>query len=212
MPLPSIYTTAFDLAQPVGGKITVLAINKILSVSGLPPATVDKVCQEKFRGRLDWVHLITNPAQERSERKQKKKSLKRFFFPTVDQNDGIAYFFSFLSLLHDRRNKGDRRSASLLIIFLSSPYPALTLPYRYPCMFVPLAQPSALLTDKRGKKIEQEASEIESIGRSTHETLLTCGQQVFEKSCCTTGREPHIYLPCLHGGPNIHAHFTLLLV
>ncbi|KAF9332127.1 Sorting nexin mvp1 [Podila minutissima] len=43
MPLPSIYTTAFDLAQPVGGKITVLAINKILSVSGLPPATVDKI-------------------------------------------------------------------------------------------------------------------------------------------------------------------------
>ncbi|KAG0357312.1 Sorting nexin mvp1 [Podila minutissima] len=43
MPLPSIYTTAFDLAQPVGGKITVLAINKILGVSGLPPATVDKI-------------------------------------------------------------------------------------------------------------------------------------------------------------------------
>ncbi|KAG0029109.1 Sorting nexin mvp1 [Podila clonocystis] len=43
MPLPSIYTTAFDLAQPVGGKITVVAINKILSVSGLPPATVDKI-------------------------------------------------------------------------------------------------------------------------------------------------------------------------
>lgn len=68
MPLPSIYTTAFDLAQPVGGKITVLAINKILSVSGLPPATVDKVCQEKFRGRLDWVQPITNPIQQRNER------------------------------------------------------------------------------------------------------------------------------------------------
>lgn len=44
MPLPAIYTTAFDLAQPSGGKITVLALNKILAVSGLSPATVDKVC------------------------------------------------------------------------------------------------------------------------------------------------------------------------
>ncbi|KAF9412599.1 sorting nexin [Podila epigama] len=43
MPLPSIYTTAFDLAHPVGGKISVLAVNKILGVSGLPPATVDKI-------------------------------------------------------------------------------------------------------------------------------------------------------------------------
>ncbi|KAG0370067.1 Sorting nexin mvp1 [Gamsiella multidivaricata] len=43
LPLPEIYTTAFDLAQPVGGKITVLALNKILGVSGLPPATVDKI-------------------------------------------------------------------------------------------------------------------------------------------------------------------------
>ncbi|KAG0317639.1 Sorting nexin mvp1 [Dissophora globulifera] len=43
MPLPQIYTTAFDLAQPVGGKITVSALNRILSVSGLPAATVDKI-------------------------------------------------------------------------------------------------------------------------------------------------------------------------
>ncbi|KAF9577485.1 hypothetical protein BGW38_007274, partial [Lunasporangiospora selenospora] len=40
--LPSIYSTAFDIAQPVGGKITVSAMNRILSVSGLPPAEVDK--------------------------------------------------------------------------------------------------------------------------------------------------------------------------
>ncbi|KAF8931445.1 Sorting nexin mvp1, partial [Dissophora ornata] len=43
LPLPQIYTTAFDLAQPVGGKITVSALNKILGVSGLSPATVDKI-------------------------------------------------------------------------------------------------------------------------------------------------------------------------
>ncbi|KAF8944069.1 Sorting nexin mvp1 [Haplosporangium gracile] len=43
MPLPAIYTTAFDLAQPSGGKVTVLALHKILAVSGLPPATVDKI-------------------------------------------------------------------------------------------------------------------------------------------------------------------------
>lgn len=55
MPLPSIYTTAFDLAQPVGGKITVLAINKILGVSGLPPATVDKVCPQKKKKKKKKV-------------------------------------------------------------------------------------------------------------------------------------------------------------
>ncbi|KAF9984944.1 Sorting nexin mvp1 [Mortierella antarctica] len=43
MPLPAIYTTAFDLAQPSGGKVTVLAVNKIMGVSGLPPAAVDKI-------------------------------------------------------------------------------------------------------------------------------------------------------------------------
>ncbi|KAF9189283.1 Sorting nexin mvp1 [Haplosporangium sp. Z 767] len=43
IPLPGIYTTAFDLAQPVGGKISVSALNKILGVSGLPPSTVDKI-------------------------------------------------------------------------------------------------------------------------------------------------------------------------
>ncbi|KAF9101814.1 Sorting nexin mvp1 [Mortierella sp. AM989] len=43
MPLPTIYTTAFDLAQPSGGKVTVLAVNKIMEVSGLPPATIDKI-------------------------------------------------------------------------------------------------------------------------------------------------------------------------
>ncbi|KAG0223890.1 hypothetical protein BGW41_005327 [Actinomortierella wolfii] len=42
IPLPPIYTTAFDLAGPQGGRITVLALNKIIGVSGLPPATVDK--------------------------------------------------------------------------------------------------------------------------------------------------------------------------
>ncbi|KAG0199650.1 Sorting nexin mvp1 [Mortierella sp. GBA30] len=43
MPLPTIYTTAFDLARPEGGKISVSALNKILGVSGLPPSTVDKI-------------------------------------------------------------------------------------------------------------------------------------------------------------------------
>ncbi|CAO3573868.1 unnamed protein product [Mortierella alpina] len=43
MPLPPIYTTAFDLAQPSGGKVTVLAVNKIMAVSGLSPAAVDKI-------------------------------------------------------------------------------------------------------------------------------------------------------------------------
>ncbi|KAI8598197.1 hypothetical protein EDD21DRAFT_194542 [Dissophora ornata] len=43
MPLPAIYTKAFDLAQPSAGKVTVLAVNKIMGVSGLPPATVDKI-------------------------------------------------------------------------------------------------------------------------------------------------------------------------
>ncbi|KAF9974996.1 sorting nexin [Actinomortierella ambigua] len=43
IPLPPIYTTAFDLAGPQGGRITVLALNKIIGVSGLPPATVDKI-------------------------------------------------------------------------------------------------------------------------------------------------------------------------
>ncbi|ORZ17446.1 hypothetical protein BCR41DRAFT_304804 [Lobosporangium transversale] len=43
LPLPGIYTTAFDLAQPEGGKITMSALNKILSVSGLPHATIDKI-------------------------------------------------------------------------------------------------------------------------------------------------------------------------
>ncbi|GJJ72379.1 sorting nexin-8 [Entomortierella parvispora] len=42
-PLPTIYTTAFDLAQPAGGKVTVLAVNKIMGASGLPPGTVDKI-------------------------------------------------------------------------------------------------------------------------------------------------------------------------
>jgi len=96
MPLPSIYTTAFDLAQPVGGKITVLAINKILGVSGLPPATVDKVCQEKFRGRLDWVHPITNPAQERDERrKQKKKVFEALLLPDHGTKMTASHFFFF---------------------------------------------------------------------------------------------------------------------
>ncbi|KAF9896283.1 Sorting nexin mvp1, partial [Lobosporangium transversale] len=43
MPLPEIYTTAFDLAQPSGGKVTVSAVNKIVGVSGLPSVTVDKI-------------------------------------------------------------------------------------------------------------------------------------------------------------------------
>ncbi|KAK3821589.1 MAG: hypothetical protein J3Q66DRAFT_333700 [Benniella sp.] len=47
-PLPEIYTTAFDLAQPSGGKVTVVAVNKIIGVSGLPPATVDKIMNMVF--------------------------------------------------------------------------------------------------------------------------------------------------------------------
>ncbi|KAG0017463.1 Sorting nexin mvp1 [Podila clonocystis] len=43
IPLPAIYTTAFDLAQPSGGKISVSAMNKILSVSGLSPSVLDKI-------------------------------------------------------------------------------------------------------------------------------------------------------------------------
>ncbi|KAG0056308.1 Sorting nexin mvp1 [Gryganskiella cystojenkinii] len=43
MPLPSIYSTAFDLAQPQGGKITVSAIHKIVALSGLPPSTVNQI-------------------------------------------------------------------------------------------------------------------------------------------------------------------------
>lgn len=43
LPLPQIYTTAFDLAQPTSGKITVTSLNKILGASGLPAATVAKV-------------------------------------------------------------------------------------------------------------------------------------------------------------------------
>ncbi|KAG0319775.1 Sorting nexin mvp1 [Dissophora globulifera] len=41
--LPAIYSMAFDMAQPSGGKITVLAMNKIMGVSGLPPAMVEKI-------------------------------------------------------------------------------------------------------------------------------------------------------------------------
>ncbi|KAF9373014.1 Sorting nexin mvp1 [Podila verticillata] len=43
IPLPTIYTTAFDLAQPSGGKISVSAMNKILSISGLSPSVLDKI-------------------------------------------------------------------------------------------------------------------------------------------------------------------------
>jgi hypothetical protein len=43
MPLPTIYTTAFDLAQPVGGRITVSALNKLIAASGLPHGTVNQV-------------------------------------------------------------------------------------------------------------------------------------------------------------------------
>ncbi|KAF9313360.1 sorting nexin [Podila horticola] len=43
IPLPAIYTTAFDLAQPSGGKISVSAINKILGVSGLSSSVLDKI-------------------------------------------------------------------------------------------------------------------------------------------------------------------------
>ncbi|KAG0095260.1 Sorting nexin mvp1 [Podila epicladia] len=43
IPLPAIYTTAFDLAQPSGGKISVSAMNKILSVSGLSSSVMEKI-------------------------------------------------------------------------------------------------------------------------------------------------------------------------
>ncbi|KAF9375856.1 Adaptor for signal transduction [Podila verticillata] len=43
IPLPAIYTTAFDLAQPSGSKISVSAMNKILNVSGLSPSVLDKI-------------------------------------------------------------------------------------------------------------------------------------------------------------------------
>ncbi|KAF9160112.1 Sorting nexin mvp1 [Mortierella sp. AD011] len=54
MPLPAIYTTAFDLAQPSGGKVTVLAVNKIMSVSGLPPATISKI-----------INMVVDPTRSR---------------------------------------------------------------------------------------------------------------------------------------------------
>ncbi|KAG0230323.1 hypothetical protein B0O80DRAFT_441321 [Mortierella sp. GBAus27b] len=48
IPLPDIYTTAFDLAQPSGGRVTVVAVNKIIGVSGLAPATVEKIMNMVF--------------------------------------------------------------------------------------------------------------------------------------------------------------------
>ncbi|CAG8451678.1 14646_t:CDS:10 [Acaulospora colombiana] len=41
--LPEIYTTAFTLASPVVGRVSISALNKILSVSGLPHATIEKI-------------------------------------------------------------------------------------------------------------------------------------------------------------------------
>ncbi|KAF9927978.1 Sorting nexin mvp1 [Linnemannia zychae] len=54
MPLPTIYTTAFDLAQPVGGRITVSALNKLISASGLPHGTVNKI-----------LNIVVTPTQSR---------------------------------------------------------------------------------------------------------------------------------------------------
>ncbi|CAG8524035.1 2659_t:CDS:10 [Ambispora gerdemannii] len=41
--LPDIYAYAFNLAQPMGGRIPVSALHKILTVSGQPHATVEKI-------------------------------------------------------------------------------------------------------------------------------------------------------------------------
>ncbi|KAF8925655.1 Sorting nexin mvp1, partial [Haplosporangium gracile] len=54
MPLPTIYTTAFDLAQPVGGRITVSALNKIIVTSGLPHGTVNQI-----------LNIVVTPTQSR---------------------------------------------------------------------------------------------------------------------------------------------------
>ncbi|OAQ30072.1 hypothetical protein K457DRAFT_1831794 [Linnemannia elongata AG-77] len=54
MPLPTIYTTAFDLAQPVGGRITVSALNKIIAASGLPHGTVNQI-----------LNIVVTPTQSR---------------------------------------------------------------------------------------------------------------------------------------------------
>jgi len=43
VPLPEVYVTAFTLASPSGGKVSVSALNKILSISGLPHTTIEKV-------------------------------------------------------------------------------------------------------------------------------------------------------------------------
>ncbi|KAF9912184.1 Sorting nexin mvp1 [Linnemannia zychae] len=54
MPLPTIYTTAFDLAQPVGGRITVSALNKLIAASGLPHGTVNQI-----------LNIVVTPTQSR---------------------------------------------------------------------------------------------------------------------------------------------------
>ncbi|KAG0376091.1 sorting nexin [Mortierella sp. AD032] len=54
MPLPTIYTTAFDLAQPVGGRITVSALNKLIAASGLPHGTVSQI-----------LNIVVTPTQSR---------------------------------------------------------------------------------------------------------------------------------------------------
>ncbi|CAG8594286.1 6103_t:CDS:10 [Acaulospora morrowiae] len=43
VPLPEIYSTAFALASPIVGRVSVSALNKILSVSGLPHAMIEKI-------------------------------------------------------------------------------------------------------------------------------------------------------------------------
>lgn len=53
--------TAFDLAKPSGGKISVSAMNKILSVSGLSPSVLDKVGS---RNMDFWVACSFMPTQQ----------------------------------------------------------------------------------------------------------------------------------------------------
>lgn len=41
--LPGIYMSAFTLASPNAGTVSIPALNKILGISGVPHATIEKV-------------------------------------------------------------------------------------------------------------------------------------------------------------------------
>ncbi|RIA94928.1 hypothetical protein C1645_758680 [Glomus cerebriforme] len=43
VPLPEIYLSAFSIASPNAGTVSITALNKILSISGLPHATIEKI-------------------------------------------------------------------------------------------------------------------------------------------------------------------------